>query len=111
MGLAQFAKRAFLGLLMISSIVFTGAYAHANMTQTNSAMANCQSSCTSHAQLLATNSQTKHDENDEKEPSPPLFSWIKQATDLSLLYGTFVFTAYWIFSKSRKVHLTTQLRF
>ena len=42
------------------------------------------------------------DEDNEKEPTPPLFSWVKQAIDLSLLYGAFVFTAYWIFIKLQK---------
>lgn len=100
-----------MGLLMIVSVLFAGFYTHSAMGSGNDFVQNCQSSCTSHAQLLAVNSQTKHDEDDEKEPSPPLFSWIKQAVDLSLLYGAFIFTAYWIFTKLRKVHLTTQLRF
>lgn len=111
MRLVQRAKCVLLGILIVVSILFTRAYAHTNMTQANSTIVNCQSSCVSHAQLLVTNNQTKRDENDEKEPSPPLFPWFKQAIDLSLLYATFIFTAYWIFYKLRKVHLTTQLRF
>lgn len=97
--------------LIILSIIFAGLYAHSSIVFTKSSAQGCLTSCSSHAQLLAVNSQTKYDEDDEKEPAPPLYSWIKQAVDLSLLYGMFIFTAYWIFNKLQKIHLTTQLRF
>ncbi|MGY4893332.1 MAG: hypothetical protein ACO1N2_01395 [Candidatus Saccharimonadota bacterium] len=97
--------------LIILSVLFTSMYAHNGAVFSKSSVQGCQTSCTSHAQLLAVNSQTKNDEDDEKEPTPPLFSWAKQAIDLLLLYGAFVFTAYWIFTKLQKIHLTTQLRF
>ncbi len=97
--------------LIILSVLFAGVYAHNGTVFSKSSTQGCQTSCTSHAQLLAVNSQTKNDEDDEKEPTPPLFSWVKQAVDLSLVYGAFVFTAYWIFTKLQKIHLTTQLRF
>lgn len=97
--------------LIILLVLFTSMYAHNGAVFSKSSVQGCQTSCTSHAQLLAVNSQTKNDEDDEKEPTPPLFSWVKQALDLSLLYGAFIFTAYWIFIKLQKIHLTTQLRF
>ncbi len=97
--------------LIILSVLFAGVYAHNGTVLSKGSTQGCQTSCTSHAQLLAVNSQTKNDEDDEKEPTPPLFSWVKQALDLSLLYGTFIFTAYWVFRKLQKIHLTTQLRF
>ena len=97
--------------LIILSVLFAGVYAHNGTVLSKSSTQGCQTSCTSHAQLLTVNSQTKNDEDDEKEPTPPLFSWVKQALDLSLLYGAFIFTAYWVFRKLQKIHLTTQLRF
>jgi hypothetical protein len=97
--------------LIILSVLFASIYAHNGTVFSKSSVQGCQTSCTSHAQLLAVNSQTKNDEDDEKEPSPPLFSWVEQAVDLSLLYSVFIFTAYWIFIKLQKIHLTTQLRF
>lgn len=97
--------------LIILSILFAGVYAHNGTVFSKSSVQGCQISCTSHAQLLAVNGQTKNDEDDEKEPTPPSFSWVKQALDLSLLYGAFIFTAYWVFIKLQKIHLTTQLRF
>lgn len=70
----------------------------------------CSSSCHSHGQATAINSQANKDE-DDKEPTPPPFSWFQVPVNLALLYVMPVFGVLWFVSNKQKILLTTQLRF
>lgn len=73
--------------------------------------ASCNSSCHSHGQATAINGQENKDEEDDKEPIPPVFGWLQIPVNLALLYIMPVFGVLWFVSNKQKILLTTQLRF
>ena len=83
----------------------------AHTSNPNQQKASCNSSCHSHGQANAINNQENKDEEDDKEPIPPLFGWLQIPIDLALLYVMPVFGVLWFVSNKQKILLTTQLRF
>lgn len=94
-------------LLTICSLGVLSAHA----SNTSQQKASCNSSCHSHGQSTAINSQENKDEEDDKEPAPPLLYWQQIPVNLLLLYVLPVFGVLWFVSNKQKILLTTQLRF
>lgn len=95
-------------LLTICSLGVLSAHSSSNPTQQK---ASCSSSCHSHGQTTGINNQENKDEEEDKEPIPPLFGWLQIPVDLALLYVMPVFGVLWFVSSKQKILLTTQLRF
>ena len=93
-------------LLTVCSLGVFSAHASNSSQQ----KASCSSSCHSHGQATAINGQENNDE-DDKEPIPPVFGWLQIPVNLALLYIMPVFGVLWFVSNKQKILLTTQLRF
>jgi hypothetical protein len=83
----------------------------AHTSSSNQQKASCSSSCHSHGQASGINNQENKDEEDDKEPIPPVFGWVQIPVNLALLYVMPVFGVLWFVSNKQKILLTTQLRF
>lgn len=68
----------------------------------------CASSCNSHGQPAA--SQTQNKKDDEKEPTPPGRAWPQVTVDLRALYLAPIFTSTFALYIFKKQLLSTQLR-
>ncbi len=82
--------------------------AHGNSVK--SAKAGCSISCHSDGQHSGTNFQKREVDEDDKEPTPPLFTWPQVSADLGLLYILPLFAALWFGYQRNNLHLTSQLR-
>ena len=94
-------------LLLVCSLGLLSAY-KSNISQQK---VSCSSTCHSHGQVTAINSQENKDEEDDKEPTPPILAWLRVPFDLYLLYILPIFGVLWFISNKHKLFLTTQLRF
>ena len=92
-------------LLTVSSLVSLSAHTASIAGKTTS----CASSCNSHGQPAA--SQTQNKKDDEKEPTPPEQGWPRVTIDLRVLYLAPIFTSIFAIYILRKQLLSTQLRF
>lgn len=93
-------------LLLICSIGVLSAHTRDNSQQ----KASCSASCHSHGQATGINSNELKDEEDDKEPIPPIFAWLQTPINLELLYILPVFGVLWFICNKQKILLTTQLR-
>jgi len=73
--------------------------------------ASCSSSCNSHGENLTINNLANEEDEDDKEPAPPLAYWMQTPVNLLSLYIMPVIAVLWFISKQRKIPLTSQLRF
>lgn len=71
----------------------------------------CSSACHGHGQHAAANSQSNEENDDDKEPTPPILGWLQIPINLSLLYLAPVLAFLPFSLLYRKMLLTTQLRF
>lgn len=71
----------------------------------------CSSSCHSHGQNQAINNLVNEEDEDDKEPAPPLAYWLQTPINLLSLYIMPAIGVLWFISKQRKIPLTSQLRF
>lgn len=100
--LALSAFLVFCGLTGVSSHVG----ANASTTDTNI----CAGACSSHIQHVAINSQLQKEE-DDNEPAPPPYSWPSPELNLTILYISLAISAFWILTRQKLFHLSTQMRF
>lgn len=84
---------------------------HTRALQDRGAQPGCSSTCISHVQPAITSEATNKKDKDEKEPSPPVFTWVESPASLLALYVVaFVFFLVSI-DRHRGQVLTTRLRF
>lgn len=95
-------------LLSFCTLISLSAHTQSNSRADNS---NCSASCHSHGQTAATNNPRQEAEEDDKEPTPPIGSWPVVPIDLAVLYLAPVLLFLSISQLTKKMHLTTQLRF
>lgn len=81
------------------------------LKSSNESGALCSSSCASHGQHVAINNHAKSEDDNEKEPAPPLTSWNNANFRLELLYLAPIGVAYWILTQRKQILLSTQMRF
>lgn len=100
---------ALLGIALVScSAAGIGMHAvSANNLNSN----NCSSTCSSHGQHVAVNSQLNNKDEDDKEPAPPAIFWPQLPVNLALLYVIPLIMVTWFLAHKKKLLLTTQLRF
>jgi hypothetical protein len=99
--------------LLVSILLFlcaTGVAAHASNSNQSKA-SSCSASCHAHGQATIIGAHEDQEEDNKKEPTPPLWSWFQAPINLALLYVAPVFGVLWFVSNKRKILLTTQLRF
>lgn len=94
-------------LLLLCSV---GVYA-AHNNDGNQPKANCNASCHSHGQNLGINNLVNEEDEDDKEPTPPLAYWLQAPVNLVSLYVMPIIAVLWFISEQRKILLTTRLRF
>lgn len=94
-------------LLLLCSV---GVYT-AHTTNDSQQKASCNASCHSHGQNLVINNLVNEEDDDDKEPTPPLAYWLQSPMNLVLLYVIPIVAALWFISKQKKIALTSQLRF
>ena len=71
----------------------------------------CSAMCSSHGSQLPGSTNVKNDEDDEKEPTPPSYSFDSERLNISVLYLVPITVLLSIFYHQRKRLLSTQLRF
>lgn len=71
----------------------------------------CSALCSSHGSQLPGNTNVKNNEDNEKEPTPPSYSFDLERVNLVLLYLAPITALVSIFYHQRKRLLSTQLRF
>ncbi len=96
--------------ILLSVCTFSSLSAHAQSTSRTDST-NCSASCHSHGQATATNNPRQEAENDDKEPTPPIGSWPVVPIDLAVLYLAPVLLLLSVSQLTKKMLLTTQLRF
>lgn len=110
-----FGRRGMLNLIAFISILLSvctlsSLSAHAqNASRTDNT--GCSTSCHSHGQVAATTNPRQEAEDDDKEPTPPVNSWPIVPVNLAVLYLAPVLLYLSISQLTRKMILTTQLRF
>jgi len=103
-----------IALVLLAAMVacsVTGLSQHAMKSGNDTGTNNCSSACSSHGQHIAINSHTKSEDDDEKEPVPPLTNWNSATTGLTLLYLAPIGVAYWILTRQKQNFLSVQMRF
>lgn len=85
--------------------------AHSNeVNASNSSQKGCNSSCASHGQPATISNLREQNDEDDKEPIPPLLYWQLTPIILSALYVA-PFAFFFFVHKRKLILLTTQLRF
>lgn len=102
-----------LGIASLAIIIATTPTVTHSVQQekTGSTIVNCVTSCTSHSQLAVVNNQKVKEEDDDLEPTPPVATWPLSPVNIKFLYLAPLIFAIWVAYKSKKILLTTQLRF
>ena len=106
--------RRLTALILLAAVVVcsaAGVSQHVIKSSSEIGSNNCSSACSSHGQHVAVNSQTKNDDEDKKEPVPPLINWNRDNVGYILVYLAPVGVAFWILTRQKLFHLSTQMRF
>ena len=101
-------------LLVVSAIIIASCALLGVSTHSSSKVVektDCSAMCSSHGSQLPGGANVKSDDNDEKEPTPPLFGLTLERVNLSSFYLAPTAILLSIFYHQRKRLLSTQLRF
>ena len=93
-------------VLTVCSLVSLLGHTSSSLT----AKQDCTVSCNTHAQA-GTSIQSNYNEENDDEPVPPALSWSNDVVSLLLLYSIPTTGLWLVFGKSKKYHLSTQLRY
>jgi hypothetical protein len=93
-------------VLTVCSLVSLSGHTSSSLTTKQ----DCTVSCNTHAQA-GTSVQSNYSEEDDDEPVPPALSGLTDAASLLLLYSVPTTVLWLVFGKSKKHHLSTQLRY
>ena len=100
-----------LAVLLFSINIAGAGLSHAKVAQEKGIQQGCSNVCVSHAQAAVVGDSTNKKEKEDKEPTPPSFTWVDSPYSLLALYVVpFVFLIVFI-DRHRQSLLTTHLRF
>lgn len=99
----------FISAIIIASCALLGVSAHSSSQVIEKT--DCAAMCSSHGSQLPGGTNTKDYDDDEKEPTPPSYSYDLERLNLVVLYLSPITVLLSIFYHQRKRLLSTQLRF
>lgn len=100
-----------LAVLLFSINIAGVGLSHAKVAQEKGIQQGCSNVCTSHSPAAVIGDSTNKKDKEDKEPTPPSFTWIESPYSLLALYlAPFVLLLVFI-DRHRQSLLTTHLRF
>lgn len=108
---ARFSLSLLATVLVLSTSVSAASLSHTKPTQDRGIQQGCSSVCISHVQPAVVSDTNNKKEKEDKEPTPPLFTWIDSRYSILALY-LISFVLFLVFiDRHRQFILTTNLRF